>query len=112
MCLDPAGHRTFAMAARDRLRRAVRGELKRARITRLDFVAQRGSLAKGGRGIACRARATHLPARLDLDVGEPCAAYFLANQCEVVIAMRRAGEEARRVVRKERRDGAGDIVGE
>ena len=62
-------------------------------VARLDFIAQRRSLAIGGGGVACRGRATHLLARLDLDVGEPCAAQFLADQRDIVIAVRRAGEE-------------------
>jgi hypothetical protein len=99
------------MAARDRLRRAVRSELKQAGVARLDFVAQRRSLAIGGGGVACRWRATHFLARLDLDIGEPCAAQFLADQCDIVIAVRRPSEESRRVVRKHCGDGVGDVVG-
>ena len=36
----------------------------------------------------------------------PCAAQILADQCDIVIAMRRAGEESRRVVRVVRKQHA------
>src|SRR5439155_20917800 len=84
---------------------------KQAGVARLDLVAQRRALAIGGGGVARRARATHLRARLDLDVGEPGAAQVIADLCDVVIAVWRAGEESRRVERKHRGDGVGDVVG-
>lgn len=99
MRLNFAGHRPFAMAVGNCLCRAFRSELKQAGVARLDFVAQRRSEAMGGRDVAYRSRATHLLACLDPDVGESCAAQLLTDQRDIVIAVRRAGEESWRVVR-------------
>lgn len=59
----------------------------------------------------CRGRTTHLLSRLNVDVGEPCAAQFLADQRDIVMAVRRSGKEPRRVVRKNCGDGVSDVVG-
>jgi hypothetical protein len=60
---------------------------------------------------ACGGRVTHLLAPLDLDIGEPCASQFLVDQCDIVITVRRAGEESRRVVWEHRGHGVGDLIG-
>ncbi|MNS96812.1 hypothetical protein D3C72_1311280 [compost metagenome] len=100
------------MPAGNRLLRAVGRKLEQACVARLDLVAQRRALAVGHRHLACRGRVAQLLVRLDLDVGEPRAAQVVADLCDVVVAVRRAREKARRVVREHGGDGAGDVVGE
>src|SRR3954469_18600994 len=109
---DPPLNGAVAKSQRQRLGAGLRGGLQAGRIARLDFISQRRSLAIGDRRLARRRRPADLAERIDRDLRKARQGQFFADFCHIVIAVRGAGHEARRIVREDRRQRCGDDFGE
>src|SRR6516162_8597669 len=100
---DAAFDRPRSKATLEGLRRRCRGAFQARCITGLDFVPQRSSLAIGNRRIARRRRPAFAIDGLDGNLLKSRRHELRADFFHIMIAMRDAGNEARRVLRKERR---------
>src|SRR5438132_9281712 len=83
-----------------------------SRVPGLDFVAKQRSLAIGNGRKARRGCATLLGSRLDRHLGETRVRQVPADQVLVMVAGRRAGQEARRIVRKDACKRIRHVIGE
>jgi hypothetical protein len=111
--LDPAVHRAGPEAAFDRRGGSLGGLVEAAGGAGLDLAAQRRALAVGdrrdarGRGAAARGHGVDRGRRGEAGRGEGAR-----EKSDVVVAVRRARQEARRVVGEQRRERRGDRVRE
>ena len=87
-------------SALQRLGGFLRGLVQPRRIARFDFVSQRRSLAIGDRGMPRRGRLGSFRHRIDGDIRKAGRFQLRADFFHVVIAVRRARHEARRIVWK------------
>src|SRR5882724_4404966 len=71
-----------------------------SRVSGLDFVAKESSLAISDGRKARRGCTALFGSRLDHHTGETGVLHLAADQCRIVVAMRRACQKARRIVRK------------
>ena len=75
-----------------------------SRLPGLDLVAEKRSLTIGDGWKARRGCAALFGSRLDRHMGETCLLQLATDQRLIVVAVRRARQEARRIVRKELRE--------
>src|SRR4029077_10930004 len=75
-----------------------------------DFVAKRSSLTIGNRRKARRRSTALFGSRLDHNAGETCLPQLAADQLRIVVAVRRACQKARRIVRKNLCESIRDII--
>src|SRR3954447_10639398 len=94
MRLDLGGDLAAAMLVRNRGGCVVSCGLELVRPAGLDLVAQRRSLAIGDGGMTGRGRTALLRPGFDGHVREARLRQIAADQCHVVVAMRRARHEA------------------
>src|ERR1044072_593811 len=111
MRLDLGLNLAATMLARDGRCRVIGRGIEFVGAAGLDFVTQRRSLAIGDRGKTRRGRATLLRPGFDRDVRKASLLQIAPDQRSVVIAVRRAGQEARRILWKKLRERMGHIVG-
>ncbi len=90
----------------------LRGGFEARRVERLDFVSQRPSLTVGDGRIARRRSPADVVPRLDRDRREARRRQRFANLSHIVIAMRGAGQEARRILRIAFGERLGHPIGE
>src|SRR5262249_16873580 len=100
---DAAFDRPRSKATLEGLRRRCRGAFQARCITGLDFVPQWSPFAVGNRRIARRRGPAFAIDRLDGNPLKSRRHELRADFFHIVIAMRDAGHEARRVLRKQRR---------
>ncbi len=89
-----------------------RDPLQRIGIAQQDFIAQRRALAIGDGRLQRRWRGAFVGDGFDVEICKPGAAQIGGNVQRVVIAVRRAGQKARRVVGKAVGGGPGGEIGE
>jgi hypothetical protein len=70
------------------------------RVSGLDFVAKKSSLTISNGRKARRGCTALFGSRLDHHAGETCLLQAATDQCRIVVAVRRASQKARRIVRK------------
>jgi hypothetical protein len=89
-----------AVFVRNRGRDVVSCGFQFSRVSGLDFAAKRCSLTiRNGRN-ARRRGAAVFGSRLNRHTREACVLQFATDECRVVVAVRRACQKARRIVRK------------
>ena len=100
MCLNFGSNLAAAMPVCNRGFGVVGCGFQFSRVPGLDFVAKKSSLTISDGRKARRGCPALLGFRLDHHMGETRVLKLAADQCCIVVAVRRAGQKARRIVRK------------
>src|SRR4249919_2816447 len=85
--------------------------LQFSRVSGLDFVAEKSSLTISKGRNARRGGTALFGSRLDHHAGETCVLQLATDQCPIVVAVRRACQKARRIVRKNPGESIRHIIG-
>ena len=112
VCLNFSSNLTVAMSVRNRGRGVVGCSLQFSRVSGLDFIAKRGSLAIGNGRMARRGCATLFGFSFDRHTRETGLLQLAANQRRVVVAVRRTRQKAWRIIWKEPCESVRHVVGE
>src|SRR5581483_8383878 len=85
--------------------------LQSPRVSGLDFVAKKSSLAISHRRNARGGCAALFGSRFDRHIGETCLLQIAAYLRRIVVTVRRARHETRRIVGEYQREGIGHVIG-
>src|SRR5271169_5286207 len=100
VCLNFSSNLAVAMSVRNRGFGIVGCSFQFSRVSGLYFVAKKSSLTISNGRKARRGCTALFGSRLDHHTGEACVLQLATDQCRIVVAVRRACQKARRIVRK------------
>ena len=100
VCLNFGGNLAAAMFVRNRGCDVVGCSFQFSRFSGLDFVAKKSSLTIGNGRKARRGCAALFGSCLDNHTGKTCLLQLATDQGRIMVAVRRACQKARRIVRK------------